>query len=383
MNNEQRNNGRGVFYGVIGVATLVVAIIGATFAYFTATQSAGNNVITGNMATISFGVKVEKVVDPGLTSGMIPMSNTMIEDAVYNPNNAICVDDNGNAVCQIYKITVTNTSSAAMFVDGYVALAGGSGTPADYPASYLKNGAIDAVTETNATGAVKNVTTMRWAQVFPKESIKGDADRNGTCSAEETQAGCDVNTKYPDYSTGGVQVLGIGSGESETITQIGNKDDTTGINTTNIKIDNTIRGSANISGSSYVTVDKNFIRLSNHAVTTVSGVTVPTTSFDRADVTSTLVLSQQLQPAGSTTGEDDDLVHTDIAEYYFMVWLSETGTAQNPNVDATEGLDPNLATSANRFFNGVVTFNSAQGSEVTATFSGYTAVESDKAEETT
>ena len=34
--NEQRNNGRGIFYGVIGVATLVVAIVGATFAYFTA-----------------------------------------------------------------------------------------------------------------------------------------------------------------------------------------------------------------------------------------------------------------------------------------------------------------------------------------------------------
>ena len=140
--NEQKNNGRGIFYGVIGVATLVVAIIGATFAYFTATQTAGNNVIGGNMATISFGVKVEKIVDPGATSGMIPMSNTMVEAAVNSKNN-VCVDDNGNAVCQIYKITVTNTSSAAMFVDGYVALAGGSGTPTDYPASYYKDNAID------------------------------------------------------------------------------------------------------------------------------------------------------------------------------------------------------------------------------------------------
>ena len=33
---EMENNGRGIFYGVIGVATLVVAIIGATFAYFSA-----------------------------------------------------------------------------------------------------------------------------------------------------------------------------------------------------------------------------------------------------------------------------------------------------------------------------------------------------------
>ena len=164
--NEQKNNGRGIFYGVIGVATLVIAIIGATFAYFTATQTAGNNVITGNMATISFGLKVEKVVDPGITSGMIPMSNDMVEAAVNSSNN-VCVDDNGNAVCQIYKITVTNTSSAAMFVDGYVALAGGSGTPTDYPTAYYDTDGKTplAYDEEDGTG-VQNITTMRWAQVF-------------------------------------------------------------------------------------------------------------------------------------------------------------------------------------------------------------------------
>ena len=37
MNNN--NNGKGIFYGVIGVATLVVAIIGATFAYFAASTN--------------------------------------------------------------------------------------------------------------------------------------------------------------------------------------------------------------------------------------------------------------------------------------------------------------------------------------------------------
>ena len=57
--NEQRNNGRGIFYGVIGVATLVVAIIGATFAYFTATAS-NETAITGNMATINLGLTVTK-----------------------------------------------------------------------------------------------------------------------------------------------------------------------------------------------------------------------------------------------------------------------------------------------------------------------------------
>lgn len=36
---EENRKGPGIFYAVIGVATLVVAIIGATFAYFTATGS--------------------------------------------------------------------------------------------------------------------------------------------------------------------------------------------------------------------------------------------------------------------------------------------------------------------------------------------------------
>ena len=44
MNEQKNNNGRGIFYGVIGVATLVVAIIGATFAYFTATATNNNTI---------------------------------------------------------------------------------------------------------------------------------------------------------------------------------------------------------------------------------------------------------------------------------------------------------------------------------------------------
>ena len=78
--NEQKNNGRGIFYGVIGVATLVVAIIGATFAYFTAT--AANNIITGNMATVKLALSVTKKTTAEDTVGLIPMSNGMVEAAV-------------------------------------------------------------------------------------------------------------------------------------------------------------------------------------------------------------------------------------------------------------------------------------------------------------
>ena len=43
----ENNNGKGIFLGVVSVATLIVAIIGATFAYFSATTTVGNGVLEG------------------------------------------------------------------------------------------------------------------------------------------------------------------------------------------------------------------------------------------------------------------------------------------------------------------------------------------------
>lgn len=328
MKEQNRDNKRGVFYGVIGVATLVVAIIGATFAYFTA-QGDDANTVTGNMATVNFGLSVTPVVDPGKTSGMIPMSNNMIETATNNANNATCVDDNGNAVCQIYKITVTNNSTATMFVDGYVALTGGSGLVTDYT-GYTTN----------------NNTTMRWAQVFKQ----GD--------------GAEADAKY---STAGDQILGADS-EKVTYGSLDAKADTTGFNQDNIKTAAAdITGTTSISGNSYSTVKTNFVRVSDHALD--GDVLSP--KFDRTkDFTSMLVLSQQLQPTGDATGKD-------VVEYYFAVWLSETGNNQTAEATPQGGTTANPA--ADNFFNGLVSFVSAQGSEVTATFSNYTAVASDQA----
>lgn len=337
MKENNKNNGRGIFYGVIGVATLVVAIIGATFAYFTASATAINN-ITGNMATISMDLAITKLVDPGETSGMIPMSNNMVETAVSGKQgettktNATCVDDNGNAVCQIYKVTITNNSSATMFTDGYIALTGGSGTPKDY---------------TYTTGDNKNSTTMRWAQVFPS-----DATTTPTATSK--------------FTTAGTQQLGNTDETKQTIAAIDNSTDTTGFNKANILTTaSDVTGTKNISGNDYAVVNKNFIRVSDHAM---ADNALSTTFTRTADITSTLVLSQQLQPSSNTSANS--------MTYYFVVWLSETGTNQNVIEDGAS--DTARAASAKNFFNGVVAFVSAQGSEVTATFSGYTAVASDQ-----
>ena len=129
------NNGKGIFYGVIGVATLIVAIIGATFAYFTATAS--NNTVTGKAAQAGLELEV-KQTSTG-TGDMVPQLNSAIASAVTGTDSKSCVDGNGNTVCKVYSVTLTNTGSSAVTVSGTIAFTGGTFTN-------LKWGKADAAT---------------------------------------------------------------------------------------------------------------------------------------------------------------------------------------------------------------------------------------------
>ena len=365
MNEQKNRNGRGIFYGVIGVATLVVAIIGATFAYFTATASAGNE-ITGNMASISFGVKVQKVTkaDEEL-GGMIPMSNNMVEAALhgmydgehaktdtgatasnYSKSN-ICTDDNGNAVCQVYKIVVNNDGSAGMFVDGYVSLTGGSGVPAD----------------AGGGNGITNKTTMRWAQAF----CTGTDNQLTSC----TTAGTNVVGGTINALPGSTDTSGLNNNYILTANNIktGNNYSTLGDNTT------AVASSGTINGNPYDIISTNYIRISDHT---------PEAGYQRTtDMTSALVLNQNIaaktsnQATFATLDSSTSATSTDAKAYYIVVWLSENGHNQTPGVDPDGDGQQTANPAAASFFQGNVTFNSAQGSEVTATFSGYTAVPSD------
>ena len=372
---EQKNNGRGIFYGVIGVATLVVAIIGATFAYFTATATNSTN-ITGNMATVSFGLDVRKVTKADETKGgMIPMSNTMVEAAINGTNpgtpkkdtdseQQICVDDNGNAVCQIYKIAVSNNGTAGMFLDGYVSLTGGSNATAS---KIPEDTTAEMWTKLQEEDTK---TTMRWAQVF--------------CTGTDNQlTKCTTKGKSTTRATGD-------KGISTDWDALGINTDTDAANTGSIGFARSqiktsgITADGTISGNTYPIVNTNFIRISDHK-SVATGDDASTDKYTRTDdITSALVFNQRIDPKGTgspvdatAANSDSTMTYTDSQVYYIVVWLAETGKNQTAgNADVTTGAADGTGLS---FFKGTVAFSSAQGSEVTATFSGYTAVKSDKA----
>ena len=115
----ENNNGKGIFYGVIGVATLVVAIIGATFAYFSATAT-NDTIIKGNAAQIGLNLDVTKV-STDAAAGLIPMNDADVSKGLEGDaatGSKMCVDKNGNTVCQVYSITVNNTGTSAAIVNG-------------------------------------------------------------------------------------------------------------------------------------------------------------------------------------------------------------------------------------------------------------------------
>ena len=117
----ENKNGQGIFYGVIGVATLVVAIIGATFAYFSASANVtgGDNVIKGGSNDALGGAltaTVEKINLGGTaaTDNLVPTniaSNSeigLVKGAVTDK----CVKG-GYTGCHLYRVTASTSQDVA------------------------------------------------------------------------------------------------------------------------------------------------------------------------------------------------------------------------------------------------------------------------------
>jgi len=106
----ENNNGKGIFYGVIGVATLIVAIIGATFAYFSASATSDAD-ITGQTLDIAgdFSLSVKRVnkSETVASDDLVPSDLTADTTVIGNALEAQCVDA-GYTGCHVYNITASS-----------------------------------------------------------------------------------------------------------------------------------------------------------------------------------------------------------------------------------------------------------------------------------
>ena len=119
----ENKKGSGIFLGVIGVATLIVAIIGATFAYFSANAGTTED-FTVQSTVLALGYEGDAT---GLKTSLIPAAERYALYAGTNKDwiNKVtegatgqCFDDSNNEICGAYKFTIGNpnlTTAQSMY----------------------------------------------------------------------------------------------------------------------------------------------------------------------------------------------------------------------------------------------------------------------------
>lgn len=121
----ENKNGQGIFYGVIGVATLVVAIIGATFAYFSAQATTTGDTITGNTLDVAEALtlnvtRVNKAVTNATNIDLVPTDIDGTSATSMNTAVAANCEADGYTACHLYKIeagTSQNVTNANIYID--------------------------------------------------------------------------------------------------------------------------------------------------------------------------------------------------------------------------------------------------------------------------
>lgn len=120
---EKNNNDTKVLvFTIVGILTLIMAISGATFAYFAATAF-NNNTIKGNSGYVANPLTLAITESSQVASAslkLVPQIDSFVRNVATSTSQ--CIDANGNAVCQHYAITVTNTTTNSYYLDGHMSL---------------------------------------------------------------------------------------------------------------------------------------------------------------------------------------------------------------------------------------------------------------------
>lgn len=190
MNNDQNKKfnianeakGRGLFYGVIAIATFIIMAVGATFAYFTATTESMNSAVQTGSTTLQ--LKFISYGEAWMNDDLIPADSIVVEysvesqdDSTINTdpktgspvdeegvapvkgNNTMCKDDFGNSICSLYAFQVTNASASPQLVS------------------------LNVISETNTFG---NLRAMAYEVTAPTEDDDTMYDEENTLYSKYT-----------------------------------------------------------------------------------------------------------------------------------------------------------------------------------------------------
>ncbi len=137
-NKKSDINFKTILFMLVIFIVVAATIAGVTYSYFNASDNTVDNPISGNTGNASLDLTVS-LISTNATGKLIPLDNS-VEDLTTaalgynNPGNTFnstyaCLDKDGYPSCQIYQISVTNSSTVVAVVNGGVTSLTGTNTP--------------------------------------------------------------------------------------------------------------------------------------------------------------------------------------------------------------------------------------------------------------
>jgi len=195
----ENKNGNGIFLGVVSVATLIVAIIGATFAFFSVSVNSAENAVELSAYEFNAGISVSQIY-PVSGAALVPLNPSATITNASAPNNtnllyAIneatnrCVDTNQFQVCAMYSVTFTNNSAQPITLNGVIRTVTNSATTSGRPNAT----AFTDLQFQKLSGTTLGSFTLDGAAVDIDETEDGTADIGSVTIPGATTVG-DVTT---------------------------------------------------------------------------------------------------------------------------------------------------------------------------------------------
>ena len=152
---------RNITLSIVGVLVLIAVVSGGTYAFY-AFSASNNTAVSGSAAKASgqYGMTVTKMAPSSTNTTLVPQLTAALPSAIIGTGGNKCVDGNGNTVCLIYKIDLTNSTTASFAYKLNFKITNGASSKftnlkfAELPAasySATQASGIAAVTATSAT----------------------------------------------------------------------------------------------------------------------------------------------------------------------------------------------------------------------------------------
>ena len=217
-NIEKKNNdSKGITLITVGILTIIVAIAGATFAFFQVTAT-NNNVIKGESAYTTNNLDLKVTLSSSAATGkLVPQyekigTTNLLQKAVTGTGGKSCVDGNGNTICKVYTITITNNTETKFYVTGTLSLVADNMPNLKWGTGTSATAGFDGVT----TSAVHDKT---YTSLASNVELAGKASKSyyvvvwisETGSAQEDRDTFTGTVTFNGYSTSGTTVSGVTS----------------------------------------------------------------------------------------------------------------------------------------------------------------------------